>query len=64
MQFQDALLWKARTPAGLIALRAGLTVGTMLDRGFLGALWMASGERRRLFRRLRSRTEPLENTLR
>jgi hypothetical protein len=60
VQFQDALLWPVRTPIGLIALRAGLMVAGVLDRGFRGGMWMASAKRRGLFRRLQQRTRPLE----
>lgn len=62
--YQDALLWKARTPAGLFGLQVGLAIGAALISFSSGLMWIASGERRRLFQRLRGRTWLVERTLR
>jgi hypothetical protein len=64
VQLQDAVLWKARSPAGLLGLRTGLRLGGMLDRLLRSVMWLASGERRGLFRRLRELTRGVEETLR
>jgi hypothetical protein len=62
--YQDALLWRSRTPAGLFGLRVGLRLGTALTRLSRGLVWIASKERRQLLRRLWNRTWPVEKTLR
>jgi len=64
VQFQDAVLWKSRTAPGLAGLRAGLLLGTALERMWRGLRWIASKQHRDLFRRLRRKTGPLEMTRR
>ena len=62
--YQDAMLWKARTPAGLIGLHVGLTLATALVQLSSALMWIASKRRRQLFQRLRERTALVERTLR
>jgi hypothetical protein len=64
VRLHDQLLWKTRTPFGLVGLRAGLVLGAALDRLARGLLWILSPERRRLGRRLRVRTKPLASARR
>jgi glycosyltransferase involved in cell wall biosynthesis len=56
--FQDALLWRARTPLGMAGLRLGLALGGLMEGCARGAQWLASAERRRVFAALRGRTAP------
>jgi glycosyltransferase involved in cell wall biosynthesis len=60
VQFQDALLWKARTIAGFTGLRFGLAVGAGLLRAWRVVRWLSLGDVRRVYRRLRARTRPRE----
>jgi len=62
--YQDALLWKSRTPAGLIGMKVGLSLGAALIHLSRGLMWIASKERRQLLQRLRKRTSLVERTLR
>jgi hypothetical protein len=64
VQFQDAILWRSRTPPGLLGLRVGMMLGTTLDRVSRAALWLASGKRRRLVGDLRRRMEAIESARR
>ena len=60
VQFQDALLWKARTAPSLTGLRAGLMVGRLLDRLSRRARWLASRQTRDHHRRLQVMTKAFE----
>ncbi len=62
--YQDALLWRSRTLAGLVGIRVGLSLGTVLVRLSKGLMWIASKERRQMLRRLRKVTWQVEKTLR
>ena len=55
VQFQDAVMWKSKTPAGLLGLGIGLVLGAGLERVVRAGLWLASPDRRHSLRELRRR---------
>ncbi len=55
VQFQDAVLWRSKTSAGLLGLGIGLALGAGLERAVRAGLWLASPARRRSLRALRQR---------
>ena len=60
VQFQDAVLWKARTAPSFAGLRAGLFLGGLLDRLSRRITWMASRQTRDRHRRLEAMTRAFE----
>lgn len=60
IQFQDALLWQARTSAGLFGLRGGLAAGRLLERVWRRIAWLIAPEIGRRYARLRAHTRDLE----
>lgn len=60
IQFQDALLWQARTSAGLFGLRGGLAAGRLFERVWRRIAWLIAPEIGRRYARLRAHTRDLE----
>ena len=61
LHLQDVILGKARTSAGLMGLRVGLSLGAVLDRLWRMLQWLSRGDVRRIHRVIRHRTHAVEN---
>jgi glycosyltransferase involved in cell wall biosynthesis len=60
VQLSDTMLWRSRTQPRLVGLRAGLMLGSVLERCRNAAMWMASPARRRLYANVRNKTRALQ----
>lgn len=60
VEYQDAILWRARTPAGFIGLRFGLLLGRALETAYMRLRWISSPAVRQFHGELRHRTHALE----
>jgi glycosyltransferase involved in cell wall biosynthesis len=61
VQFHDALLWRGRSTARMIGLRAGHAVGDVLEAMWQAVLWGTSAKRRQWQRALRQRAAALDD---
>ena len=60
VQLSDTMLWRSRTQPRLVGLRAGLMLGSVLERCRNAAMRMASPARRRLYANVRNKTRAVQ----
>ena len=61
VQFHDALLWRGRSTARMVGMRAGHAVGAVLEAIWQAMLWGGSADRRSWQRTLRQRAAALDD---